>query len=525
MSKQWFVAMQQLAKPAIEAVKSGETKFVPPHFEKTYFHWLENIRDWCISRQLWWGHQIPAFYCDSCGEMTVTKEDMKVCKKCGKPVRQDPDTLDTWFSSALWPFSTLGWPEETGEMKYFYPTSTLVTGYDIIPFWVMRMMFSGIEQTGKAPFDTVLIHGLVRDSLGRKMSKSLGNGIDPLEVIAKYGADALRFTLVTGNAPGNDMRFYWERVEASRNFANKVWNASRFIMMHLEDNKITEPAYNSLYPVDQWILSAVNTLAKEVTENMEKYELGIAVQKINDFIWTEFCDWYIEFVKPRLFNKDNDMEAANAAFWTLKTVLVASLKLLHPFMPFITEEIFCTIQSEEESIMVSSWPEYRNDWDNKEAEQKASIMKSITRAVRNTRTSMDVAPSRKAKVYIVADNEETAGVLKELSKSFLHMLYASETVVQMDKAGIEENAVSAVVENATIYMPLSDLVDFAKEKERLLKEKQRLEGELKRVNGMLGNEKFINKAPADKVEEEREKLVKYQAMMDKVEEELAKLQK
>lgn len=525
VSKQWFVAMQQLAKPAIEAVKSGETKFVPPHFEKTYFHWLENIRDWCISRQLWWGHQIPAFYCDSCGKMTVTKEDIKTCPECGKPVHQDPDTLDTWFSSALWPFSTLGWPEETEEMKYFYPTSTLVTGYDIIPFWVMRMMFSGIEQTGKAPFDTVLIHGLVRDSLGRKMSKSLGNGIDPLEVISKYGADALRFTLVTGNAPGNDMRFYWERVEASRNFANKVWNASRFIMMHLEDNKITELAYNSLYPVDQWILSAVNTLAREVTENMEKYELGIAVQKINDFIWTEFCDWYIEFVKPRLFNKDNDKEAANAAFWTLKTVLASSLKLLHPFMPFITEEIFCTIQPEEESIMISSWPEYRNDWDNKEAEQKASIMKSITRAVRNTRTSMDVAPSRKAKVYIVADNEETAGLLKELSESFLHMLYASETVVQMDKAGIEDNAVSAVVENATIYMPLSDLVDFAKEKERLLKEKQRLEGELKRVNGMLGNEKFINKAPADKVEEEREKLVKYQTMMDKVEEELAKLQK
>ncbi len=523
VSKQWFVSMKALAKPAIDAVKNGDTKFVPPHFEKTYFHWLENIRDWCISRQLWWGHQIPAFYCDGCGEMVVTKEDSAACPKCGKPMRQDPDTLDTWFSSALWPFSTLGWPEETEEMAYFYPTSTLVTGYDIIPFWVMRMMFSGIEQTGKVPFDTVFIHGLVRDSQGRKMSKSLGNGIDPLEVIDKYGADALRFTLVTGNAPGNDMRFYWERVEASRNFANKVWNASRFILMHLGDNKITEPAYNDLYAVDKWIISAVNTLAREVTENMEKYELGIAVQKINDFIWTEFCDWYIELVKPRLFNKENNSKAANAAFWTLETVLVASLKLLHPFMPFITEEIFCTIRQEEESIMVSSWPEYKEEWDNREAEQDASIMKAVIRAVRNTRTSMEVAPSRKAKVYIVADSEEQADTYRRLSASFSHMLYASEVAVQTDKAGIEENAVSAVTSNATIYMPLSDLVDFEKEKERLMKEKKRLEGELKRVNRMLGNEKFMSKAPASKIEEEKGKLAKYQAMMCKVEEELLKL--
>lgn len=524
VSKQWFVSMKALAKPAIDAVKNGDTKFVPPHFEKTYFHWLENIRDWCISRQLWWGHQIPAFYCDGCGEMVVTKEDSATCPKCGKPMRQDPDTLDTWFSSALWPFSTLGWPEKTEEMDYFYPTSTLVTGYDIIPFWVMRMMFSGIEQTGKVPFDTVFIHGLVRDSQGRKMSKSLGNGIDPLEVIDKYGADALRFTLVTGNAPGNDMRFYWERVEASRNFANKVWNASRFILMHLGDNKITEPTYNDLYAVDKWIISAVNTLAREVTENMEKYELGIAVQKINDFIWTEFCDWYIELVKPRLFNKENDSKAANAAFWTLETVLVASLKLLHPFMPFITEEIFCTIKPEEESIMVSSWPEYKEEWDNKEAEQDAGVMKAVIKAVRNTRTSMEVLPSRKAKVYIVADSSEAADTYQRLSGSFAHMLYASEVAVQTDKTGIEENAVSAVTSNATIYMPLSDLVDFEKEKERLMKEKKRLEGELKRVNGMLGNEKFISKAPASKIEEEKGKLAKYQAMMDKVEEELLKLQ-
>lgn len=523
VSKQWFVAMQQLAKPAIDAVKNGETKFVPPHFEKTYFHWLENIRDWCISRQLWWGHQIPAFYCDDCGKMIVTKDNEAICPECGKVMRQDPDTLDTWFSSALWPFSTLGWPNKTEEMDYFYPTSTLVTGYDIIPFWVMRMMFSGIEQTGKAPFDTVFIHGLVRDSLGRKMSKSLGNGIDPLEVIDKYGADALRFTLVTGNAPGNDMRFYWERVEASRNFANKIWNASRFILMHLGDNKITTPAYNDLYTVDKWIISMANTLVKEVTENMEKYELGIAVQKINDFVWTEFCDWYIEFVKPRLFNKENDKESANAAFWTLQTVLSCSLKLLHPYMPFITEEIFGTIQPDEESIMISPWPEYKEEWDNKEAKQQVDIIKAVTRTVRNTRTSMNVVPSRKAKVYIVADNEIVANTLNMLTDSFSHLLSASEVVVQTDKTGIDDNAVSAVMENATIYMPLSDLVDLEKEKERLLKEKKRLESELKRANAMLGNEKFMNKAPAKKITEEKEKLFKYQAMMQKVEEELSKL--
>ncbi len=523
VSKQWFVAMKELAEPAIDAVKKGDTKFVPSHFEKTYFHWLENIRDWCISRQLWWGHRIPAFYCDGCGELVVTKEDNPVCPKCGKPMRQDPDTLDTWFSSALWPFSTLGWPEKTPEMDYFYPTSTLVTGYDIIPFWVMRMMFSGIEQTGSVPFDTVLIHGLVRDSQGRKMSKSLGNGIDPLEIIEKYGADALRFTLVTGNAPGNDMRFYNERVEASRNFANKVWNASRFILMHLGDNKITEPSYDELYPVDKWILSKVNTLVREITENMEKYELGIAVQKINDFVWTEFCDWYIEFVKPRLFNKENDVKAANTAFWTLKTVLITSLKLLHPYMPFITEEIFCTIQSDEPSIMISSWPEYKEEWNNEKAEKQAELMKSVTRAVRNTRTSMNVAPSRKSKVYIVTDDKETIDILESLKDLYMHLISASEVDVRTDRNDIENNAVSAVIDKATIYMPLEDLVDFEKERERLLGEKKRLEGELKRVNGMLQNEKFMSKAPEKKIAEEKEKLNKYQIMMSKVEEELKKL--
>ena len=523
VSKQWFVKMKPLAGPAIDAVKEGKTKFVPEHFNKTYFHWLENIRDWCISRQLWWGHQIPAFYCDDCGELVVTKENSAVCPKCGKPMRQDPDTLDTWFSSALWPFSTLGWPDKTEEMDYFYPTSTLVTGYDIIFFWVIRMMFSGLEHTGKVPFDTVLIHGLVRDSQGRKMSKSLGNGIDPLEVIDKYGADALRFTLVTNNAPGNDMRFYWERVEASRNFANKVWNASRFIMMHLGDNEITTPAYDTLKVEDKWILSAVNTLAKEITDNMEKYELGVAVQKINDFVWTEFCDWYIEFVKPRLFAKDEDKESANAAFWTLKTVLINSLKLLHPFMPFITEEIFCTLQSEEESIMISNWPEFKYEWDNKDAENKAELMKALTRGIRNRRSEMNVAPSRKAKVYIVADDDETKETLTSLVPSYQHLISASEVQVQSDKTGIEDNAVSVVIDKATIYMPLADLVDLSKEKERLEKEKKRLEGELKRVNGMLNNEKFMSKAPEAKINEEKAKLEKYQAMMSKVEEELAAL--
>ena len=525
VSKQWFVAMQDLAKPAIEAVKKGDTKFVPPHFDKTYYHWLEGIRDWCISRQLWWGHQIPAFYCDDCGEMVVTKETSCNCPKCGKPMRQDPDTLDTWFSSALWPFSTLGWPDKTEEFDYFYPTSTLVTGYDIIFFWVIRMMFSGLEHTGEVPFNTVLIHGLVRDSQGRKMSKSLGNGIDPLEVIDKYGADALRFTLVTGNAPGNDMRFYWERVEASRNFANKVWNASRFIMMHLGDAKITKPAKEDLEVIDQWILSAVNTLAKDVTENMEKYELGIAVQKIYDFIWTEFCDWYIELVKPRLFNKEEDPVSANAAFWTLKTVLIDSLKLLHPYMPFITEEIFCTLQSEEESIMISKWPEFDAAWENKDAENKAEMMKNLIRGIRNIRTEMNVAPSRKAQVYIVADDTKICDSLKELVGTYQHMISASEVFVQMDKTGIDENAVSVVIDKATVYMPLADLIDFEKEKERLAKEQKRLEGELKRVHGMLNNEKFMSKAPEAKIAEEKEKLAKYESMMAKVQEQLKALEK
>ena len=381
VSLQWFVKMEDLAKPAIEAVKSKETKFVPEHFDKTYYHWLENIKDWCISRQLWWGHRIPAFYCDDCNETVVTKDAAPVCPKCGKPMRQDPDTLDTWFSSALWPFSTLGWPDKTEDFEYFYPTSTLVTVYDIILFWVIRMMFSGIEHTGKAPFNTVLIHGLVRDSQGRKMSKSLGNGIDPLEVIDKYGADALRLTLVTGNAPGNDMRFYWERVESSRNFANKVWNASRFIMMNLDKAEVKDVSLDKLTDADKWILSKVNTLAAEVTDNMENYDLGVAVSKIYDFIWEEFCDWYIEMVKPRLYNDEDDTKAA--ALWTLKTVLINSLKLLHPYMPFITEEIFCNL-SDEESIMISSWPVFKEEWNFKDEEKAVETIKEAVRGIRNT---------------------------------------------------------------------------------------------------------------------------------------------
>ena len=522
VSKQWFVKMEELAGPAIEAVKSGKTRFVPGHFDKTYYHWLENIKDWCISRQLWWGHRIPAFYCDCCNEVVVTKENKAVCPKCGKEMRQDPDTLDTWFSSALWPFSTLGWPDKTEDLDYFYPTSTLVTGYDIIFFWVIRMMFSGIEHTGKAPFNTILIHGLVRDSQGRKMSKSLGNGIDPLEVIDKYGADALRLTLITGNAPGNDMRFYWERVESSRNFANKVWNASRFIMMNLDKAEVRDVDVTELTDADKWILSKVNTLAKDVTDNMENYDLGVAVQKIYDFIWEEFCDWYIEMVKPRLWNDDDTTKAA--ALYTLKTVLINSLKLLHPYMPFITEEIFCNL-SDEESIMISKWPEYKEEWNFAKEEKAVETIKEAVRGIRNSRTGMNVPPSRKAKVFVVSDDEQVRDIFEKGKVFFTTLAYASEVVIQSDKSGIDEDAVAVLIPNATVYMPFSDLVDIDKEIERLKNEEKKLEGELKRVNGMLSNEKFISKAPEAKINEEKEKLSKYTIMMEQVKERLKTLQK
>ena len=524
VKQQWFVKMEEMAKPAIEALKNGSLTFVPESFGKTYLHWLEGIRDWCISRQLWWGHRIPAYYCQECGEIVVSKEAPHACPKCGcTSLKQDEDTLDTWFSSALWPFSTLGWPEKTEDLDYFYPTDVLVTGYDIIFFWVIRMVFSGLEQTGKLPFHTVLIHGLVRDSEGRKMSKSLGNGIDPLEVIDKYGADALRMALITGNAPGNDMRFYWERVENSRNFANKVWNASRFIMMNIEKAAQSgEVALDRLTMADKWIVSKVNTLTREVTENLDKYELGIALQKVYDFIWEEFCDWYIEMVKPRLYNEEDDTKAA--AIWTLKHVLIQALKLLHPFMPFISEEIFCNLQEEEETIMVSQWPVYRDDWNFAKEEQSTETIKEAVRAIRGVRSSMNVPPSKKATVYVVS---EDAGLLQifEHSKSFFAALgYAGEVILQENKEGIADDAVSAVIHKAVIYMPFADLVDIEKEIERLRGEEKRLAGELARSRGMLGNEKFVNRAPEAKIAEERAKLEKYEQMMEQVKIRLAQLQ-
>ena len=526
IKQQWFVKMDELIKPAVEGVKNGDIELMPASMDKTYFNWTDNIRDWCISRQLWWGHRIPAYYCKDCGEMTVSAEKVCTCPKCGSTnVEQDHDTLDTWFSSALWPFSTLGWPEKTEELDYFYPTDVLVTGYDIIFFWVIRMIFSGYEHMGKKPFGKVLFHGLVRDSQGRKMSKSLGNGIDPLEVIEKYGADALRYTLITGNAPGNDMRFYWERVEASRNFANKVWNASRFIMMNDPDNKIktTDEQPDNLTAADKWILSKMNHLIAEVTENMEKYELGIAVAKLNDFIWEEFCDWYIEMVKPRLYNDEDTTK--NAAIWTLKTVLIDALKLLHPYMPFITEEIFCNIQDDEESIMISSWPVYDEKFNFPDEEVAIQTIKEAVRNIRNVRAQMNVAPSRKAKVYVVSEDALIRDIFENGRVFFATLAYASEVAVQSDKSGIPDDAVSAVIPGAVLYIPFAELVDIDKEIERLKKEEGRLNGEIKRCEGMLGNEKFISKAPQAKIDEEKAKLEKYQQMLAQVRERLQALTK
>ena len=521
---QWFVRMKEMGQAALDIIKTDELSFVPEQFDKTYIHWLENIRDWCISRQLWWGHRIPAWYCDECGETIVSRETPTVCPKCGcTHLTQDEDTLDTWFSSALWPFSTLGWPDKTPEYEYFYPTSVLVTGYDIIFFWVIRMVFSALEQTGKSPFKHVLIHGLVRDDQGRKMSKSLGNGIDPLEVIDKYGADALRLTLITGNAPGNDMRFYWERVENSRNFANKIWNATRFIMMNMEKADFTNVKLSDLTIADRWILSKVNTLAKEMTDNMEKFELGIAVSKVYDFIWEEFCDWYIEMVKPRLYNDEDETKAA--ALWTLKTVLIQALKLLHPYMPFITEEIFCNIQDEEESIMISKWPEYTDEWNFEADEAAVDTIKAAVRAIRNLRTGMNVPPSRKAKVYVVSAKEDVRHIFESSKTFFATLGYASEVHVQEDKTGIDENAVSTLIHDAAVYIPLEELVDIDKEIERLEKEAAKLAGEIKRASGMLANPKFVDKAPAAKVEEEKAKLAKYTEMSEQVAERLAQLKK
>ena len=536
IKEQWFVKMDELIKPAVKAVEEGDIQLIPKRMEKTYFNWTDNIRDWCISRQLWWGHRIPAYYCADCGHMEVAMEHPGVCPKCGSThLEQDPDTLDTWFSSALWPFSTLGWPEMTEDLKYFYPTDVLVTGYDIIFFWVIRMIFSGYEQMGEKPFKTVLFHGLVRDSQGRKMSKSLGNGIDPLEIIDQFGADALRMTLITGNAPGNDMRFYMERVEANRNFANKIWNASRFIMMNLpeeadsdmpEPGVLTDDLKAALQPEDRWILSKFNSLVGEATDNMERFELGIAVQKVYDFIWGEFCDWYIEMVKPRLY-KTEDRASQNAALWTLQTVLIGSLKLLHPYMPFITEEIYCTLKNdpdgEKESIMISDWPVRRDDFSFPAEEEAVEIIKETVSGIRTVRAQRNIAPSRKARVYVVSQSDAVLNALRDDMLFFENLASASDVVLMKEAEGIDESALSVVLPFATAYLPLADVIDIDAERARLKKEEQRLEGELKRSRGMLSNEKFLTKAPEAKVAEEKEKLARYEQQLAGVQKELEKL--
>ena len=519
---QWFVKMEEMAKPAIECYKNNELRFIPDRFGKVYLHWLENIKDWCISRQLWWGHRIPAYYCQKCGHTVVAKSKPEKCPECGcTDMKQDEDTLDTWFSSALWPFSTLGWPKNTPELEHFYPTNTMVTGYDIIFFWVIRMVFSGIEQTGKVPFKDVFLHGLIRDEQGRKFSKSLGNGIDPLEVISKYGADPLRLMLITGNSPGNDMRFFWDRLDNCRNFGNKLWNASRFVLMNLEEDNSHDLIM--LTPADKWIISKVNTLAKEVQENMENYELGMAADKITNFLWDEYCDWYIEMVKPRLYNKED--KTRKAALWTLKTVLINALKLLHPYMPFITEEIFLHVQSEEETIMLSKWPEYREEWNFKEEEEEIDAIKEAVRSIRNIRAEMNVVPSKKAHVFVVSADEFTRERFERSKVFFKTLAYAADVSVQEDKTGIGEDAVSCAVENATIYMPFAELVDIAKEIERLTKEKEKMIKEVERVEKKLSNAGFVSKAPANVIEEEKAKGEKYKAVLAQIEERLAQMNK
>ncbi|KNF07665.1 valine--tRNA ligase ValS [Gottschalkia purinilytica] len=524
ISKQWFVSMKSLAEPAIKAYKEGEVKFVPDRFGKIYMHWLENIKDWCISRQLWWGHRLPVYYCQDCNEVIVSREKVEKCTKCeSSNIIQDPDTLDTWFSSALWPFSTLGWPEKTEELEYFYPTNVLITGYDIIFFWIVRMVFSGIEQMGEVPFKDVLINGLVRDSQGRKMSKSLGNGIDPLELIDEYGADALRFMLVTGNTPGNDMRFHVERVESSRNFANKLWNASRFVLMNLENLSNKELNRSLLREEDKWIISRANSVIKEVTENLSKYELGIAAQKIYDFTWNEYCDWYIEIVKPRLYGEEGEDKdiARNVLLMVLKDIL----KLLHPFMPYITEEIWRHLPSIDKSLIVESWPVYSEENNYKDSEKSLEFVMECIKNIRNIRSEMNVVPSKKATVIFVSNDSNIKEILSKTETYFTTLASASAIEIRDNKEGIGEDAMSAVVTNCEIFLPLEELVDIEKEIERLEKEKQKLEGELKRVRGKLSNEGFISKAPQKVVDEEKEKEAKYQQMMEKVLERLNSLKK
>ena len=519
ISDQWFVSMKELAKPAIEAVKNDDITFVPKRYEKNYFHWMENIQDWCISRQLWWGHRIPAYYCQDCGEINVAKEKPHTCKKCGsEKLKQDEDTLDTWFSSALWPFSTLGWPEETEDYKTFFPTNVLVTGYDIITFWVSRMITSSLELTGKNPFKDVLIHGIVRDSQGRKMSKSLGNGIDPIEIIEKYGADSLRFSLVQGTTPGNDIRYMPEKLDQASNFANKLWNASKFVLMNLEDYDGNVYEDNLCYE-DKWILSKLNTLVQEVSNNIEKYDLGVASQKIYDFIWNEFCDWYIEIVKLRLYDKEN--KTRKSAQYVLNKVLCDALKLLHPIMPFITEKIYTRLYNEDESIMISNWPKYEEKYNFKDEEQKIEKIKEIIIGIRNIRNNMNVHPSKKSKLVFVT--EEYKNVI-ENSKTFLEKLgFANEIIVQNDKAGIDSNAISILLDGIETYIPFEELVDLEAEKQRLQEEKQKLIYEVERCEKMLSNSGFVNKAPEAKVNAEKEKLEKYKAMLENTEERLKKL--
>ena len=515
VSTQWFVKMKPLAQPAIEAVKNGDTKFVPERFDKIYFHWLENIKDWCISRQIWWGHQIPAFYCDDCGEMVVTKENSAVCPKCGKPMRQDPDTLDTWFSSALWPFSTLGWPEKTEDFEYFYPTNTLVTGYDIIFFWVIRMMFSALENTGKPPFDTVLIHGLVRDAQGRKMSKSLGNGIDPLEIIDQYGADALRFMLAMGNAPGNDMRFTEDKVKAARNFANKLWNASRYIMMNLPDGFKCDKLCDELSTEDKWVVSKFNTLAKEVNENLESYELGVACAKIYDFIWDVYCDWYIELTKPRITaGGESASTAQNVLVWVMKGML----KLLHPFMPFITEEIWQTLVDDGSAIMLSDYPVYHSEYSFVSEENEFEMIIAAIKSVRNIRSEMNVPNSVKSALYIETKNSET---FENGRMYFERLAFASEVEIA-EKYDIPDS-ITAVTANARIFIPLADIVDVEKETARLDKEKQAALKDIEFLSKKLSNEGFLAKAPEKLVEEQKAKLSKAQEKLEKIEQSLAAL--
>ena len=525
ISDQWFVKMKPLAEPALKAAAHKEVELVPERFTKIYNHWLENIRDWCISRQLWWGHRIPAYYCQDCGELMVQKDAPEKCVKCGSiNINQDEDVLDTWFSSGLWPFSTLGWPHETEDLKYFYPTDVLVTGYDIIFFWVVRMVFSALEITGKSPFTHVFIHGLVRDAEGRKMSKSLGNGIDPLDVIDNYGADALRFMLMTGISPGNDTRFNYDRLESSRNFANKLWNASRFVLMNIDGDLTDEETAKKNYKAeDKWIISRVNKAAKDATEYLEKFELGMAAQRVYDFIWNEYCDWYIEIVKPKLYGADG-VDKDTARFVLIK-VLKDMLKLLHPFMPFITEEIWSYLPNTSERLVMAEWPEYSEEENFEESEINLEFIMEAVRSIRNIRAEMNVLPSRKARAIFIPSKDEAKMFIESGANYFATLANITEVKIVNDKTEIGVDTASSVIDGTEIYLPLADLIDFEKEVERLEKEKVRLEGELKRVKGKLGNEKFISKAPESVVNEEKEKLQKYQLMMEKVVERLEHMKK